>query len=68
VNVSNWPKGLIGRTFESYGRSYQLLDLGPGSDSYTILFCPKGYRIPKWALWDEKKAATRDGDDLEFDS
>jgi hypothetical protein len=50
------------------GWSYQLLDLAPGSDSYTILFCPKGYRIPKWALWDEKKAAARDRDDPKFES
>jgi hypothetical protein len=59
---------LIGRK-ENFadGRSYQILDLAPGSDSYTILFCPKDYKIPKWALWDEKKAAARDRDDPELD-
>src|SRR5689334_7982477 len=46
-------------------QSYQLLDLEPGSDIYTILFCPKGYRIPKWALWNEEKAAARDRGDPE---
>jgi hypothetical protein len=40
------------------GRSYELWDLASGSDNYTILFAPKGYKIPKSAY--EKEAAAYD--------
>ena len=52
---------LIGRR-ENFAdrRSYELFDLEPGSDICCILFCPKGYKFPKSAMWTEEKFAARD--------
>ena len=30
------------------GRAYELLDLAPGSDTYTILLCHKGTTLPAY--------------------
>ncbi len=42
------------------GKTYELIDLEQGNDLYCILFCPAGYKFPKWALFDEEKADRRD--------
>jgi hypothetical protein len=52
---------LIGRK-ENFAdrKSYDLFDLGEGSDAYTILFCPKGYKFPKSAMWTAEKLMALD--------
>jgi hypothetical protein len=52
---------LIGRR-ENFrdGKTYELMDLEQGNDLYCILFCRKGYNIPKSAMWTEEKLAARD--------
>jgi hypothetical protein len=55
---------LIGRKENlADGRRYQLIDLAHGLDCYTILFCPVGYKVPKWGIWtEEKEEAFNKGD------
>lgn len=52
----NW---LIGRSENFPDRkAYELIDLDPGSDVYTLLFCRKGYRFPKSALYKDDENET----------
>jgi hypothetical protein len=63
-HVETWLEELnflIGRR-ENFAdrKNYELFDLEQGSDIYRILFCPKGYKFPKSAMWTEEKLAAVD--------